>query len=67
MGFGIEIFLGRSLLDIINDYMFAIEARAQLAQCPRFRKCKSRKWQRRRNKQFYRILNGLKRLRRDDE
>ncbi|WDL97821.1 hypothetical protein [Alicyclobacillus sp. ALC3] len=49
-----------AIQESLDDVMPAIRAAQELENCPPFRKCKSRKWQRRRNKQFYRILDGLK-------
>lgn len=53
-------FLGMSTMSqMIDDYMPIIKMREDLNHTPPFRKCKSRKWQRRRNKKFYRIMGGL--------
>lgn len=48
-----------SFMDALDDMIPVIRATDELMETPPFRKCKSRKWQRRRNKQFYRILDKL--------
>ncbi len=48
-----------TMTQMIEDFMPIIKMREDLNHTPPFRKCKSRKWQRRRNKKFYRIMGGL--------
>ena len=44
----------------LDDVMPVIRAAQELERTPALRRCKSRKWQRRRNKQFYRIMDRLR-------